>query len=134
MAGPYDTSPATAAGSGRRVYKAIAPKGKLVRSSSHLRAVLSEAAWTAVKRVPVYEALFERVAGRRGKQVAIVAVARRMLEDAVRMLWKGEAFRFVPVIRDAAKTVPQINGTACSDPSIPAVRTARIEIASSVAG
>lgn len=102
--------------------------------SAHLRAVLSEAAWTAVKRVPIYEALFERIAGRRGKQIAIVAVARRMLEDAVRMLWKQEAFRFVPAIRDVAKTAPQANGTPCRDPSAPAAKTAKAEIASSVAG
>jgi len=64
--------------------------------SAHLRHVLTEAAWVAVKRAPAYKDLFERVATRRGKQVAIVAVARRMLEDAARMLWKDEAFRFVP--------------------------------------
>jgi transposase len=65
--------------------------------SAHLRAVLVEAAWTAVPRVPLYQALFDRIRERRGKPVAIVAVARRMLEDAVRMLWKNEAFRYVPV-------------------------------------
>ena len=66
------------------------------RGSAHLRHVMTESAWVAVKRVPAYQDLFERVASRRGKQVAIVAVARRMLEDGVRMLWKDEAFRFVP--------------------------------------
>jgi len=66
------------------------------RGSCHLRAVLTEAAWTAVNKVPVYAALFQRVSVRRGKQTAIVAVARRMLEDAWGMLKKDEAFRFVP--------------------------------------
>lgn len=102
--------------------------------SAHLRAVLSEAAWTAVKRVPVYAALFERIAGRRGKQVAIVAVARRMLEDSVRMLWKQEAFRFVPVASDAAKAAPGAVGTPCSDPSIQTAKAAKVEVAASVAG
>jgi transposase len=102
--------------------------------SSHLRAVLSEAAWTAVSRVPVYQALFERIAQRRGKQTAIVAVARRMLEDAVRMLWKGEAFRFVPVMSDAVKAASNVHGTPCSDSSIPAAQAVKIEVASSVAG
>jgi transposase len=102
--------------------------------SAHLRAVLSEAAWTAVKRVPLYEALFERVAGRRGKQIAIVAVARRMLEDAVRMLWKQEAFRFVPVTSDVAKAASNAVGTPCSDPSIRAAKAAKVEVAASVAG
>jgi hypothetical protein len=37
--------------------------------------------------------LFDRVAERKGKQVAIVAVARRMLEDAWTMLKRDEVFR-----------------------------------------
>lgn len=102
--------------------------------SSHLRAVLSEAAWTAVTRVPVYQALYERIAGRRGKQTAIVGVARRMLEDAVRMLWKDQAFRFVPVTSAAAKAAPGASGTPCGDPSAPAAQAAPPEVASSVAG
>ncbi len=104
------------------------------RGSAHLRHVLSEAAWTAVKRVPVYEALFARVSSRRGKQVAIVAVARRMLEDAVRMLWKDEAFRFVPRRADSGKAGPDRHGTPCGDPSAKAAKAAPAEVASSVAG
>jgi len=102
--------------------------------SAHLRAVLSEAAWTAISRVPLYQALFERIAERRGKQIAIIAVARRMLEDAVRMLWKQEAFRFVPVTKDAAKAASNAVGTPCSDSSIPAAKAAKVEVAASVAG
>ena len=45
-------------------------------------------------RVPQYEAMFARIAARRGRTIAIVAVARRMLEDAWTMLKKDEAFRF----------------------------------------
>ena len=74
------------------------------QGSAHLRAVMVEAAWVAVRKVPVYTALFERVSGRRGKLVAIVAVARRMLEDAVRMLWKDEAFRYVSVGEESSAT------------------------------
>jgi transposase len=69
------------------------------RGSSHLRHVMTEAAWMAVPRAPVYHNLFERVAARRGKAKAIVAVARRMLEDAWTMLRKDEAFR-----HDASRT------------------------------
>lgn len=65
------------------------------RGSSHLRHVMTEAAWVAVFRVPVYSDLFARVAGRKGKAVAIVAVARRMLEDGWTLLRRDEAFRFV---------------------------------------
>jgi len=63
------------------------------RGSKHLRGVLIEAAWMAAPRVPRYQAMFERVAARRGRKIAVVAVARRMLEDAWTMLKKDEAFR-----------------------------------------
>lgn len=77
------------------------------RGSSHLRAVLTEAAWMAVSRVPMYAGLFQRVSKRGGKQTAIVAVARRMLEDSWVMLKKDEAFRFVP----APTVEPSATGT-----------------------
>lgn len=67
------------------------------RGSTHLRAVLTEAAWMAVPRVPAYEHLFERIGKKKNKATAIVAVARQMLEDAWTMLKKDEAFRFVAV-------------------------------------
>ena len=63
------------------------------RGPRHLRHVMTEAAWVSVRRAPVYHDLFERVASRRGKAKAIVAVARRMLEDAWTLLRKDEAFR-----------------------------------------
>jgi len=63
---------------------------------SHLRAALTEAAWTAAARVPAYRNVFERVARKKNKLVAVIAVARRMLEDAWTMLQKDEAFRYVP--------------------------------------
>lgn len=69
------------------------------RGSAHLRHMLVEAAWVAIRRVPAYAALFERVAARRGKCVAIVAVARRMLENAWVMLKRSEPFRYVPPVR-----------------------------------
>lgn len=62
------------------------------RGPAHLRAALVEAAWVSRSRVPRYAMLFERVAERKGKQVAIVAVARRMLEDAWTMLRRDEVF------------------------------------------
>ena len=79
------------------------------RGSSHLRAVLTEAAWMAVSRVPTYDALFRRVAERGGKQTAIVAVARRMLEDSWVMLKKDEAFRFVsaPTVGQSTTGAPR---------------------------
>ncbi|MFQ5592469.1 MAG: IS110 family transposase [Phycisphaerae bacterium] len=67
------------------------------RGSNHLRAVLGEAAWMAFPRVPVYRHLFERIEQKKNKATAIVAVARRMLEDAFTMLKRDEAFRYVEV-------------------------------------
>jgi transposase len=71
------------------------------RGSGPLRAAMVEAAWTALKQVPRYAALFCRVTSRKGKPVAIVAVARQMLEDAWTMLRREEAFRYEPRIRRA---------------------------------
>ncbi len=63
----------------------------------HLRGALIEAAWISAARVPAYRALLERVEHRSGKRAAIVAVARRLLEDAWTLLRKDEPFRYVPM-------------------------------------
>lgn len=89
------------------------------RGSNHLRAMLAEAAWIAVFRVPVYSAMFERIAGKKNKLVAVTAVARRMLEDAFTMLRRDEAFRYVE---------PPAANMSASTPS------SSREVASSVAG
>jgi transposase len=67
------------------------------RGPAHLRSVLVEAAWTAVGRVPQYSLLYNRVAAKKAKQIAIVAVARRILEDAWTMLKTDEVFRLMTV-------------------------------------
>jgi transposase len=64
------------------------------RGSTHLRGVLMEAAWIAKPRVPAYLALFERIQQKKHKAIAIVAVARKMLEDAYTILKKNEAFHY----------------------------------------
>jgi len=74
------------------------------RGSAHLRSVLVEAAWTAIRRVPRYFHLYERIKERRGAQTAIVAVARRMLEDMFVMLKKEEAFRYASPPHELAAT------------------------------
>ena len=55
--------------------------------------MLAESAWIAKQRVPQYQLLFDRVAERHGKSIAITAVARRLLEDAWTLWRKGEPFR-----------------------------------------
>ena len=67
------------------------------RGPAHLRAMLVESAWTAVGRVPQYAAIYNRIAAKKAKQIAIVAVARRMLEDAWTMLKRDEVFRLMTV-------------------------------------
>jgi transposase len=67
------------------------------RGPAHLRHVLVEAAWIGQARVPQYAAIFNRITQRKGKLVAITAVARRMLEDAWTMLKRNEVFRCVDV-------------------------------------
>lgn len=97
------------------------------RGSSYLRAMLTEAAWIAVPRVPAYCHMFDRIARKKNKATAIVAVARRMLEDAFTMLRKNEAFRYAPV--PGADASPQVSTISLA----PASRSDR-KIASSVAG
>ena len=46
---------------------------------SRLRHVLVETAWRALPRDPILQAIFERIAATRGKQRAIVAIARRLI-------------------------------------------------------
>jgi transposase len=73
-------------------------RGHITRQGpTHLRSALVEAAWMAVVRVPRYQQMFDRIAERRGKCIAIVAVARRMLEDMYTMLRKDQAFRYDPL-------------------------------------
>jgi len=97
------------------------------RGSNHLRAVLAEAAWMAVPRVPVYRHLFERVEQKKNKATAIVAVARRMLEDAFTLLKRDQAFRYLAV--SVTGTSQQVGTVSPA----PASRSGR-KVASSVAG
>src|SRR4030095_10596041 len=46
---------------------------------SRLRHVLVETAWRALPGDPILHAMFERIAATRGKQRAIVAIARRLI-------------------------------------------------------
>ena len=46
---------------------------------SRLRHVLVETAWRALSGDPILQAMFDRIAATRGKQRAIVAIARRLI-------------------------------------------------------
>ena len=55
-------------------------RGRISRQgSSRVRHVLVEIAWRTVPRDPVLQEIFERIAATRGKQRAIVAIARRLV-------------------------------------------------------
>ena len=97
------------------------------RGSMHLRAVLVEAAWMAEPRVPAYHDLFTRVTQKKGKGTAIVAVARRMLEDAYTILKKDEAFRYMTASKaEATESKDSLRSKA--------VPRGNCRVASSVAG
>ena len=49
-----------------------------------------------MKRVPKYQGLYARVRYKKNAAVAIIAVAREMLEDAFTLLQKKENFKYVP--------------------------------------
>jgi transposase len=86
------------------------------RGSGHLRGAMVEAAWTSVSRVPQYAVIYHRLGIRSGKQKAIVAVARRMLEDAWTMLKRDEVFRSIPVAETFSAPESRISGTAQASP------------------
>jgi transposase len=67
------------------------------RGSGYLRHALVLAAHVAVRYVPVYARIYHRIKEVKASGTAVVAVARRMLEDALTMLRKEEAFRHVPI-------------------------------------
>jgi hypothetical protein len=77
--------------------------------------------------VPAYHDLFHRIERKKNKPTAIVAVARKMLEDGYTMLKKDEAFRFVAV--SSADPLPK-------EKTVRPTRTSRgnQQVASSVAG
>jgi len=58
-----------------------------------LRWILVEAAWSAVRWDPYWKAQFDRLAKRRGKRKAIVAIARKLLTVVWHVLTKKEAYR-----------------------------------------
>jgi transposase len=64
------------------------------RGDARARFVLVEAAWTATRTPGPLRAFGERIRVRRGKQIAAVAVARKIATIAWQMLSKGEDYAF----------------------------------------
>jgi transposase len=64
------------------------------RGSSAARHVLVEAAWAAIKTPGPLHAFYERVRSRRGSQIAIVAVARKLCALSWHLLTKQQDYAF----------------------------------------
>lgn len=60
------------------------------QGSSHLRHVLVEAAWTAIRKDPALRLDFNRIANKAGKKRAIIAIARKLI-GRVRAVFKANA-------------------------------------------
>jgi transposase len=64
------------------------------RGDAHARALLVEAAWSALRTPGPLRAFGERVAARKGRQVAAVAVARKLAVLCWQLLTKGEDYAY----------------------------------------
>jgi len=68
--------------------------GKTRKGNRSLRAILTQLAHAAVRTKGTYfSALYQRLAARRGKQRAIIAVAHSMMRSVFHMLSRNEAYR-----------------------------------------
>jgi transposase len=64
--------------------------------SPHLRWILQQAAWTAIRTDEGVRRIFLRIAKRSGRKAAAVAVARKLLTWMHRAVGKGETYRSRP--------------------------------------
>jgi len=72
-------------------------RGRITRQGNgHVRTILVEAVWSAVRRDPSSRERYERYQVRMGRKRAVVALARRMSAMIWRMLQTGEFYRSAP--------------------------------------
>jgi len=76
------------------------------------RHVLVEAAWHAARTTGPLRAFHERIAGRRGANVATVAVARKLVVIAWQMLSRGEDYAFArpSLVREKIRKLELLTG------------------------
>ena len=73
----------------------IAYHGRITKQGrAHARGMLVEAAWVAAKVPGPLRAFYERVRGRRGMQIAVVATARKLAVLCWHMISKSEDYAF----------------------------------------
>ena len=69
-------------------------RAKTREGNRNLRQIMVQVAWAASRKKGSYaQALYRRLAGRRGKKRAIIAVARTLLESFYYMLSRGEPYK-----------------------------------------
>ena len=74
---------------------APASHGRITKAgSAHARGMLVEAAWSASKAPGPLRAFYQRVAARRGMQVAVVAAARKLTVLCWHLIIKGEDYAY----------------------------------------
>jgi transposase len=72
-----------------------ASHGRITKQGrAHARGMLVEAAWVAVKIPGPLRAFFERIATRRGMQIAVVATARKLAVLCWHLVTRGEDYAF----------------------------------------
>jgi transposase len=72
-----------------------ASHGRITKQGrAHARGMLVEAAWAAAKTPGPLRAFYERVRGRRGMQIAVVATARKLAVLCWTMIERGEDYSF----------------------------------------
>jgi transposase len=84
------------------------------RGDARARHVLVEAAWTATRTAGPLRAFGERIRTRRGKQIAAVALARKIATIAWHMLTKGEDYAFArpTLVRGKLRRLERLAGAA----------------------
>ena len=72
-----------------------ASHGRITKQGrAHARGMLVEAAWSAAKTPGPLRAFYQRVCGRRGMQIAVVATARKLAVLCWTMIERGEDYAF----------------------------------------
>ena len=88
--------------------------GRIRKGNPHLKEVLVEAAAAAAKtKGSQFQRLYQRLAGRRGRKRALVAVEHRLLRVIYRLLTTGAAYQ-EPVAVDDAQTRERARRQACA--------------------
>ena len=76
------------------------------QGNRHIRAILIEAAWRAIRQDPSLARFYQKVSGRAGAKRAIVAVARKLIGRVRAAFCKGELYQIADDAPSQAATSP----------------------------